>query len=273
VLAARALTAALAVALAAPSAASADDLYPIRWDAGQDLVLTGVGAALWIGSELFKEDLARTECRFCQPNAFDAWGREQLHWQDGAPARRASDVLAFAVLPGAIAAHQLLAARGAGGDASDGLVDVLVVAEAAVLAADLNQLVKFVAGRQRPFVHYGNHAPGRAPDADDNLSFYSGHASLAFSLAAAAGTVSTLRGYDSAPWVWAGGMALATGVAYFRVAADKHYLTDVLTGAAVGTAIGIAVPRLLHPREERKPEPGAARVSVVPIPLGVYVRF
>jgi hypothetical protein len=93
---------------------------------------------------------------------------------------------------------------------TDGFVDVLIIAQATALAADLNQLVKFTVGRERPFVHYGD--PARPHEADDDLSFYSGHTSLAFSLAASTGMVSTLRGYKSAPWVWAVGMTLAAGV-------------------------------------------------------------
>ena len=33
-------------------------------------------------------------------------------------------------------------------------------------------------------------------------------------------------------------------VAYTRVAAEKHYFTDVLIGAAIGSAIGLLVPWL-----------------------------
>jgi membrane-associated phospholipid phosphatase len=273
--AARSLAAAVAVALCfspAPAAAQDGKPYALRYDLQQDLIVTGVGGALWIGSELAKHQLAPSECRFCGTNSFDASARDALLWSDVEPARRASDVLAFAVLPGAIAAHQLLAARGAGGTTEDGLVDLLIVMEAAVLAADLNQLVKFAVGRQRPYAHYGNWTGADPePDPDDNLSFYSGHSSLAFSLAAAAGTVSSLRGYDSAPWIWVGGMALATSIAYFRVAGDKHYLTDVLTGAAIGTAFGIAIPRLLHGREAPGEGEGRTQVTFVPVPLGVHI--
>jgi membrane-associated phospholipid phosphatase len=269
--------AAVAVAVAlcvspAPAAAQDGKPYALRYDLQQDLIVTGIGSALWIGSELAKDQLAPSKCRFCGTNSFDASARDALLWSDVQPARRASDLLAFAVLPGAIAAHQLLAARGAGGTTEDGFVDLLVVVEAAVLAADLNQLVKFAVGRQRPYAHYGNWTGAdREPDPDDNLSFYSGHSSLAFSLAAAAGTVSSLRGYESAPWVWVGGMAVATSIAYFRVAGDKHYLTDVLTGAAIGTAFGIAIPRLLHGREAAGEGERRTQVTFVPVPLGVHV--
>lgn len=269
-----ALASALAVALSVPAPAlgAEDGPHEIRYDLRRDLLITGIGGALWIGSELAKDSLAPSSCRFCDPNALDASARDALLWDDVEPPRRVSDVLAFGLLPGALAAHQLLAARGAGGTTQDGLVDLLVVVQAAVLAADVNQLVKLSVGRQRPYAHYGNWTADQGPDPDDDLSFYSGHSSLAFSLAAAAGTVSSLRGYRSTPWVWAGGMTIAAGVAFLRVAGDKHYLTDVLTGAAIGTAFGIAVPRLLHGREDPEGERGA-QLTLVPIPLGVHVVF
>jgi membrane-associated phospholipid phosphatase len=174
------------------------------------------------------------------------------------------------VLPAAVAANAFLSARAAG-DTGEGWVDLLIVAEAATLAANLNQLVKYTVGRERPFVHYRNFPdPDRAPEPDDNVSFYSGHSSLAFSLATAAGTVSSMRGYKSAPWVWGIGLGLASTVAYLRVAGDKHYLTDVLVGAAVGSAMGIAIPRWLHGPEEESPAPG---LSLVPVFGGIAFVF
>ena len=44
--------------------------------------------------------------------------------------------------------------------------------------------------------------------------------------------------------MWAAGLTLATLTGYLREAADKHYLSDVLTGAAVGAAVGWAIPYL-----------------------------
>src|SRR4029077_11064630 len=45
-------------------------------------------------------------------------------------------------------------------------------------------------------------------------------------------------------WIWIGGVGLAGSTGYLRVAADRHFLTDVLVGAAVGTAVGTLMPRL-----------------------------
>ncbi len=51
-----------------------------------------------------------------------------------------------------------------------------------------------------------------------------------------------------APWdtiSCAGGYAVATATATFRMMGDMHYATDVLTGALMGTLVGYGVP-LLH---------------------------
>jgi membrane-associated phospholipid phosphatase len=265
---ARAAAALLAMAVAFPARAEPP---PLRYDARGDGALAAGGAVLWIASELAKGKLAPSSCRWCAENGLDGGARDLLLWGRTDRAARASDVLAFGLVPAGIAAHQLLAARAAG-DAKEGLVDLLIVAEAAALSMDLNQVVKLSAGRQRPFVHHGNFRDaGRSPEPDDNVSFYSGHATLAFSLAAAAGTVSDLRGYRSAPFVWGAGMTVAAAVSYLRIAADKHYLTDVLAGAALGTAAGVALPRLMHGRKDGSG--GSTTATVTAVPLGVVVVF
>jgi hypothetical protein len=261
----------LAVALVTAPPARADAPRPLRGELAIDVPVTAGTLAFWMGTELAKDELAPARCRFCGTNALDAGARDLLVVRNVEVPRRASDVLAGGLLPAAVAAHQLLAARAAG-DTGAGGRDLLYVAEAVGIAGSLNQIVKYAVGRQRPFVRYG--APGAATDPDDNLSFYSGHTSLAFSLVASAGTISTLRGYRSAPWVWGIGMTLATTVGYLRIAGDKHYLTDVLVGAAVGAGVGVAVPLALHGRDDRTPGPSTARgAQVIPLPLGVLVVF
>jgi membrane-associated phospholipid phosphatase len=242
-----------------PAAARAAGPDPLERDLRIDLPVTIVATATWVGSELAKARLAPEACRFCDPNPLDAAIRDAVVWERPALARHLSDALAFGLLPAGMVAHQLLAARAAG-DLGAGLLDVLVVAEATSLAANLNQLVKFSVGRERPFVHHGD--PSRPHEPDDDLSFYSGHTSLVFSLAASAGMVSTLRGYRSAPWVWGVGMSMAAGVGGLRMGGDMHWFTDVLVGAAVGTAVGAGLPWLLH-RDRKDDSAGAGEAPSV----------
>ncbi|HSM94245.1 MAG TPA: phosphatase PAP2 family protein [Anaeromyxobacteraceae bacterium] len=232
----------LAVLLPGPMV-RAEGPKPLEHDLRLDLPITLAATAAWVGSEVAKPRIGPDACRWCEPNALDAAVRDAVVWRNPAAARHASDALVFGVVPAAMIGHQLLAARGAG-DWEAGLVDVLVVAEAAAIAQDLNQLVKFTVARQRPFVHYAD--PARPHEADDDVSFYSGHTTFAFALASSAGMVSTLRGYKSAPWVWGVGMTLAATAGWLRMGGDMHWFSDVLVGAAVGTAVGAGLPWLLH---------------------------
>ncbi len=224
---------------------------PLEYDLKRDVALTAAASAVALGLAL--PQLEPAECRFCAPGGFDARARDALRWRSPSDARLLSDVLANGVLPvGAILTSVVASWRD--GRPSEAAVDALVLAEAAALAAVPEALTKDLVARARP-------------GGGDNRSFYSGHTSLAFSIAAAAGTISTIRGRRYAPWVWAAGMTLATGVAYLRVAGDAHWASDVATGAVAGGLVGFAVPWTLHrPR-------GAGRYAIVPAPGGLAVVF
>jgi membrane-associated phospholipid phosphatase len=59
-------------------------------------------------------------------------------------------------------------------------------------------------------------------------------------------------------------MVLATSVSVARVMKDRHWSTDILAGATIGTLSGWAVPRFLHfrgrPRGEGSRAGGAPLV-------------
>jgi membrane-associated phospholipid phosphatase len=53
------------------------------------------------------------------------------------------------------------------------------------------------------------------------------------------------------------------------MAADQHYLSDVLIGAVVGGFVGWAIPRFLH-----SPEPGTAQAGALRVaPGGLVIAF
>ncbi|WP_277980221.1 phosphatase PAP2 family protein [Sphingomonas phyllosphaerae] len=72
----------------------------------------------------------------------------------------------------------------------------------------------------------------RRPDGSDNKSFPSGHTSVSF---AAAATLEKRYGWKAG--LPALGLASVVGLA--RVQADKHYVHDVLAGAAIGSISGL----------------------------------
>jgi membrane-associated phospholipid phosphatase len=263
----RLLPAVLAVAglaLASAARAEVDPPGPLRLDLPLTLSLTGGALAGALGTELFKNRLAPAHCRICRTDRFDASLQGALVWSHPGRASTASDVLEIGV-PAAAAGALVLAGWQAGG-AGTAAEDLLVTAEATSVAILATQVVKLSVGRLRPSAYHAPAAP-RGPDAF--FSFWSGHTAAAFGAAAAAGQVARLRGYRSWRWILGLGLAGAAACGYLRVAADRHWTTDVLAGAAVGTSAGLGLPVLLHrPRAERT---GELELSV--FPSGIVGRF
>jgi membrane-associated phospholipid phosphatase len=157
------------------------------------------------------------------------------------------------------------AARGGFGNGFGG--EMLIVFEAAALNMAVTQGTKYLFRRKRPWAHFDDPPEGQHEGSRESvLSFVSGHSSLAFALAVSTGSLASLRGDQGKEWVWATGLTVAAATAYLRVAADKHYITDVLAGAAIGAAVGWAVPRLFDRRPEEESEAAALRPSP-PVPV------
>lgn len=229
-----------------------------------DLSATAIAATGWAITWAGVNRMAPAGCRWCSVNSFDDWGHRNLKWSNTSAAGRTSDLFAYVAAPMAAYGLDALAANHDGA-LSDFWVDALVITEAAALSQFATQLVKIAVGRQRPYAHYG--AGSQSPR--DNISFYSGHTSLAFSLAVASGTVAQMRGYRLAPVIWGSGLAIAATASYLRLAADKHYLTDTIAGAVIGSAFGFGIPYLFHrPRSESPP---AVSISAAPTSGGAML--
>jgi membrane-associated phospholipid phosphatase len=214
-----------------------------------DLTLSGVGGAAWITTEILKSKIAPSTCRWCEPPGIDLGVKNALRWDNTKAADVASYVTGFALAPLAAFGLDAAVVYASGGTLGEWGEDALVILESIVVAADLNQIVKFAVARERPFVHdlEGAAKNGTSSPGDNNLSFYSGHATLGFVSAVSAGTVATLKGYKAAPWIWATGLTIAVATGYLRIAADKHYFIDVMTGTVMGSAMGFLVPWLHRP--------------------------
>jgi len=75
------------------------------------------------------------------------------------------------------------------------------------------------------------------PDQSDDLSFPSGHTSIAFTNAA----LLYYEYKDSNLWYASSGFLFATATGVLRIANNRHYASDVLTGAGIGLASGLIV--------------------------------
>jgi membrane-associated phospholipid phosphatase len=268
---ARLLPCSLVAAAALAAAPASAEPRALAYDPNVDVPVAVAGLYGWVATEMLKPCIAPERCRWCSVPAGDAAVRDALVWREHPDAAGTGSWIAL----GLTAASALGVMAGAAchdGQCKNAGADALVVTEALALAMSANQAFKYLVGRQRPFVHYQNQAVlcagprCKRPDpADDNLSFFSGHTTSAFALAAGSGTVATMRGYRWAPWVWAQGLTLAAATGYLRIAADRHYLSDVLTGMIVGAGLGVAIPYLAHrPRDTAAPAsaaPGGAVLS------------
>lgn len=222
----------------------------LRFDARVDVpvgaVLGGAGIALVVARPL----LASTTCHFsCTPGevlGIDALARE-ARWSNVSTAHTLGNIVGYGGLPTLAFASGLVGAL-EGQSKTEVFQDTWIIAEAFALAHVLESIFKYTVGRARPDTTFA--APGTVVEdpSDRYTSMVSGHATAAFAVAVATGTVATLRGRHSAPWLWAAGVSIAVASSYLRIAGDRHYLTDVLGGAALGTAMGFAVPLLFHGR-------------------------
>lgn len=110
-------------------------------------------------------------------------------------------------------------------------VTVFVVTALAVWSVDLFvQILKELVRRPRPFEDIAEPEP--LTTLAVSYSLPSGHAATSF-------TGAVVLSYffpRAAPWLF----VLATAVAYSRVYVGVHYLGDVLLGAAIGAAWGVA---------------------------------
>jgi len=140
------------------------------------------------------------------------------------------------------------------------------VIEAHTFAMLITGVIKATAGRSRPFKQEGNRRFLFFADENPNWSFPSGHAASAFAVSSVLGT------RINRPWATAGLYALSTLTAVQRVYDDKHWLSDTIVGAAIGTVVGLAVGGMINDEEDRM-ERGMVE-SGEPVPLaGVTVTF
>jgi membrane-associated phospholipid phosphatase len=171
-------------------------------------------------------------------------------------------VVAFAALP-AIALPGL--------DAKQIFTVGAMYAESIGLAYSLSGFIQSLVVRYRPYA-YSSPPPSDIGSTDINSSFPSRHSTLAFTTAVFAATVFDELHPDSPyrPWLWAGGLGVATAIAGIRVASGDHFVSDVVAGAALGALIGYAVPKLHEVNLSRR-GPDGSGTSLDLSPAGLFI--
>ena len=148
--------------------------------------------------------------------------------------------------------------------------------EAVVAGSVVAGVIKVVAGRERPYAlnadpHDFNFGGGRR--SDTTKSFPSGHATAAFS-AAAAVVSETHDWWPQSTWYVAplmyGG---ATAVGLSRMYDNQHWASDVVMGAAIGTFAGLKVVRFNHTHTGNKLDKWFLGTRIVPTGNGTALAW
>ncbi len=177
-------------------------------------------------------------------------------------ADRASDWMSLALLlPFAWEGYNWKTGKSDAGEAATFLVTAV---EIGFLQNGLNLLVRSARLWPRPELYSSGADLSRG---EAWGSFYSGHASAAFALAVFSGMWFDAKnpGSSLSPVVWGVSLTSAALVGGLRIWAGKHYPSDVLAGAAIGSLSSFAVLRLHR----------SSNVSLAALPgyLGIAVRF
>lgn len=222
----------VALSLAASAPVAAQNAFEAMQATPGDAAYLGVVVPIDLGLFLIDPPPSDREFQF---NALDVGARDALDWRNRRAALRTSDWLLRGFMLSAVIAPPIgnTDFERDTGNAS------LVGFEAIATTQLITGLIKHTVGRERP----------DGPDAHGDeayASFFSGHTSMAF----AGATMLTIYSHE---FDWGGrhdwivpatAFSLATFTGYLRIAGRKHWLTDVLAGAAVGTGAAYLSYRL-----------------------------
>lgn len=135
--------------------------------------------------------------------------------------------------------------------------DVFTIAalwgETVLMNGGLTLLSKYSSQRLRPFVYNPDFSLEDKLDLNAKTSFFSGHSSMvAASTFFAAKVFTDYYPHNRWRWlVWSLASIIPMTTAYLRVAAGKHFPTDVITGCLMGAACGFFIPEI-HKKERKK---------------------
>lgn len=175
----------------------------------------------------------------------------------------------FAITPLAMGGYSWYSGRWNGIDFAG---YTMMYAQALAIQNGLNFLARSAQIWPRPYI-YATEGEGRGKAAEASGeaygSFFSGHASAAFTTAVFTADLFSEMFPASAykGVVWASSLSLATFVCALRVAAGKHYPTDVAAGAVVGAAVSVLVLELHRSHAE------SVSVWAAPSAMGLDIKF
>ncbi|KAA3609963.1 MAG: phosphatase PAP2 family protein [Calditrichaeota bacterium] len=194
------------------------------------------GVALVASGELFfKEALTPQNPKWIEPLSFDLFFRDKLKWDNSNLDKAAlvSDVILKGLLGPSVFWSPLLSDHNYGRH-------LLLNIQALAATAFLTNISKYAFARQRPYSYFKSI---QAEADDDFLSFFSGHTSFSFAIATSMSYILEKENPHNSALIWGSAITLASLTGYLRIASDRHYMSDVLTGAIIGSMMGYVIAK------------------------------
>lgn len=215
----------------------------------KDRAIIGTSLGLGIGSAIFYlTDKPVTADRVEALNPMGINPLDRSATKNWSP--QLSEISDFGLIVGVVTPTLLLLSDNVRGNSP---VFSAMYAETLISTIAVMGFVKNTTLRMRPYAYNPNVPMSKRVSSSAQRSFFSGHTALAFSSAVFTSTLFSHYHPNSSlkPWVWSSAMAFASGVGYLRYASGKHFPTDIIAGAIVGTTIGYLVPKLHEQRPKK----------------------
>ena len=191
----------------------------------KDYVRLGTELSIFSYTQFFYHQINK-QPKVTSPNNFDSFIREKMHWGNSKNelAGEISDILLYGVFVGGMPLSSLYLKN---------YNLLLINLEILSINGLITNVVKYTIQRQRPYSFYS-----KKKDEESYKSFFSGHTSTAFAIGTSTAKMLTQYSNIDKRIIWLSTLGLASATGYLRMAADKHYFSDVLAGAIVGSFLG-----------------------------------
>ncbi|MBO2007813.1 phosphatase PAP2 family protein [Hymenobacter negativus] len=222
------------------SAQQADSPYHTRFAVDGPIIL-GLGAVSGFGLYRVqqKSGLSDAELANLKKSDVPRFDRFSAGYYSES-AQTTSDFLCYPTLlvaPGLLALNDNV--RGRYGQVLGMYVEALLASDA-LFTTSVGNIYRY-----RPYLYGTEGGSGRSGKIATN-SFFAGHtAHTATATFFAAKVMHDFNpGYAGEPFVWGAAAVVPAAVAYYRIQAGKHFLSDNIVGYTVGATMGILVPQL-----------------------------
>lgn len=235
-----AFAATLLTAAPTVSAQQADSPYHTRFAVDGPIIL-GLGAASGFGLYRVQQksglsDVELANLKKSDVPSFDRWSAGYY----SESAQTASDFLCYPTLliaPGLLALNDKVRSRY--GQVAALYLETMLASDA-LFTTSVGNIYRY-----RPYLYGTEGGSGRSGKIATN-SFFAGHtAHTATATFFAAKVMHDFNpGYAGEAYVWGAAAVVPAAVAYYRIQAGKHFLSDNIVGYTVGATMGILVPQL-----------------------------